>query len=145
MTPSDSSFIRELSVDDCYTLLGETTTVGRLAFVAESGGQQLLPVNFVVVERVVYVRTADDSIIATLAEGHDDVAFGVDHHDDVMGTGWSVTATGSTRRVDEVPADPASVDSGRPPHTPRPWAPGDRDVLIALTPQRITGRRVRRG
>ena len=141
MAPGDSSFIRELSVDDCYTLLGETTTVGRLAFVAQPGGQQLLPVNFVVVERIVYVRTADDSIIAALAEGHDDVAFGVDHHDDVMGTGWSVTAVGSTQRVDEVPADPGH----RSPRMPRPWAPGDRDMLIALTPQRITGRRVRRG
>lgn len=140
MSHADSSFIRELSVEDCWALLGGTTTVGRLAFVLESGGQQLLPVNFVVVDGIVYLRTADDSVIATLADGHDDVAFGVDHHDDQLGTGWSVTATGSTHRVDEVPAAP----EGPGPRVPRPWAPGDRDVLIALTPRDIAGRRVRR-
>lgn len=135
-----TSSMRELSESECYELLGGTTTVGRVAFVTDDG-QQLLPVNFVVVDRVVYLRTAPESVIANLARGHEDVAFGVDFHDDLLGRGWSVTASGSSREVEEVPVG-ATEDSAR---RPRPWAPGERDVVVALTPRAISGRRVRRG
>ncbi|MEG9224814.1 pyridoxamine 5'-phosphate oxidase family protein [Aeromicrobium sp. Sec7.5] len=141
MTSTDgTSSMRELSEAECYQLLGGTTTVGRVAFVAD-GGQQLLPVNFVVVDRVVYLRTAPDSVMASLANGHDDVAFGVDFHDDLLGRGWSVTANGSSRGVDAVPDAP----HGEAARTPTPWAPGERDVVIAVTPRSVSGRRVRRG
>lgn len=129
-----------LSETECYGLLGGTTTVGRLAFV-NGDGQQLLPVNFVLVDRVVYLRTAPDSVIADLAKGHDDVAFGVDFHDDLLGRGWSVTVNGSSRAVDAVPDAP----SGEPVRAPQPWAPGERDVVIAVSPRSVSGRRVRRG
>ena len=132
--------LRELTETECYDLLGGTTTVGRVAFVNDDG-QQLLPVNFVVIDRIVYLRTAPDSVIAGLAGGHDDVAFGVDFHDDLLGRGWSVTARGSSRAVDGVPPG-LSGGVGR---TPQPWAPGERDLVIAVTPRTIAGRRVRRG
>ncbi|MDF1706327.1 MAG: pyridoxamine 5'-phosphate oxidase family protein [Aeromicrobium sp.] len=132
--------MRELTETECYELLGGTTTVGRLAFV-DDHGQQLLPVNFVVVDRVVYLRTAPDSVIASLAGGHDDVAFGVDFHDDLLGRGWSVTVSGSSRAVDAVP----DASSGEAVAAPQPWAPGERDLVIAVTPRSVSGRRVRRG
>ncbi len=132
--------LRELTETECYDLLGGTTTVGRVAFV-DAEGQQLLPVNFVVVDHVVYLRTAPDSVIAGLAGGQDDVAFGVDFHDDLLGRGWSVTMKGSSRAVDAVP----DASAGEPARTPQPWAPGERDLVIAVTPRTISGRRVRRG
>ncbi len=131
--------MRELTQTECYELLGGTTTVGRVAFVNDDG-QQLLPVNFVLVDRVIYLRTATDSVIADLASGHDDVAFGVDFHDDLLGRGWSVTVTGSSCAVDAVPAG----DADDPVRSPQPWAPGERGVCIAVTPRAISGRRVRR-
>ena len=135
-----TSSMRELSESECDELLGGTPTVGRVAFVTDDG-QQLLPVNFVVVDRVVYLRTAPDSVIASLARGHDDVAFGVDFHDDLLGRGWSVTMNGSSRAVDAVPEAP----SGEAARAPQPWAPGERDVVIAVSARSVAGRRVRRG
>ena len=79
-------------------------------------------------------------MIAVLASGHDDVAFGVDFHDDLLGRGWSVTVNGSSSEVDAVPAGAPD----EPARTPHPWAPGQRDVVIAVTPRAISGRRVRR-
>ena len=127
------TFLRPIDEAECWALMA-TTTVGRLAFVTDEG-QQLVPVNFTVVDGVVYLRTAPDTVIAQLADGHDDVAFGVDYHDDTYQRGWNVTVTGVTALADP-PPDEAS--------TPRPWAPGERDVVIRLTPSSIQGRKVRR-
>jgi nitroimidazol reductase NimA-like FMN-containing flavoprotein (pyridoxamine 5'-phosphate oxidase superfamily) len=124
-------FLKELPEDECYALLG-TGRVGRLAF-NNALGLQLLPVNFVVSDRIVYFRTTEESVLADLAEGNEEVAFGVDHRDDLYQTGWSVTVVGSTRAAED-----------DPPIPPQPWAPGERDVVIALNPRKITGRKVRK-
>ncbi|QGG41990.1 pyridoxamine 5'-phosphate oxidase family protein [Aeromicrobium yanjiei] len=128
----------EISQDECLELMA-TTTVGWLAFV-DAEGQQLLPVNFVLHGQDVYFRTMSGSAISSLADGHDDVAFAVDHHDDIYQKGWDVMARGTTARVDD-PDLVAQVAAGA---RPRPWAPGERDVLIVLRPSVISGRRVRR-
>jgi len=127
----------ELSHDECLDLI-RTTTVGRLAFV--TGEQHLLPVNFVLGGGNVYFRTMEGTVLADLAKGHDDVAFGVDHHDDLYQKGWSVTVKGATALVDD-PELVAAVAAGA---RPRPWAPGERDVLMVLRPRQVSGRRVRR-
>jgi nitroimidazol reductase NimA-like FMN-containing flavoprotein (pyridoxamine 5'-phosphate oxidase superfamily) len=124
-------YLRELSEEDCYALLS-TGTVGRLAF-TNAQGLQLIPVNFVVSDGIVYFRTSEASVLADLAEGSHEVAFGVDYRDDLYQTGWSVTVNGSTHAAEEEPVE-----------LPRPWAPGKRDLVIALTPRQITGRKVRR-
>lgn len=128
----------EVAQDECLELM-RTATVGRLAFV-DAQGQQLLPVNFVLGGTDVYFRTMAGTVLAALAEGHDDVAFAVDHHDDLYQKGWNVTVRGATALVDD-PEIIAEVAAGG---RPRPWAPGERDVLIVLRPQSIAGRRVRR-
>jgi nitroimidazol reductase NimA-like FMN-containing flavoprotein (pyridoxamine 5'-phosphate oxidase superfamily) len=128
----------ELAQDECLELI-RTTTVGRLAFVDEEG-QQLVPVNFVLGGGDVYFRTMAGTVVARLADGHEDVAFGVDHHDDLYQKGWNVTVTGSTSLAD----DPEIIEAVRAGARPTPWAPGERDVLIVLRPRKISGRRVRR-
>jgi len=134
MADTTGSFSR-LSEQECRDLL-DTTTVGRLAFV-DGEGQQLVPVNFVVHDGDIVFRTMAGTMTAALADGHDDVAFGVDHHDDTFQQGWNVTVVGSTSTADD---EVAAALAGR---RPRPWAPGERDLLIRLRPRRIDGRRVR--
>jgi nitroimidazol reductase NimA-like FMN-containing flavoprotein (pyridoxamine 5'-phosphate oxidase superfamily) len=124
-----------MSQEDCVTFLSGTTTMGRLAFQSATG-QQLLPVNFVFRRGRVYFKTSPESILAELAMPTSDVAFEIDYPDRLTQHGWSVLVKGSTRQV-----NPADVDLS--PRSPRPWAPGTRDVLIELTPAEITGRRIR--
>lgn len=134
-TPRSPSGVELMSAEDCVRFLGGTTTVGRLGF-RSSRGQQLLPVNFVFRHDRVYFTTSPDSVLAELADGCDDVAFEIDYPDRLMQHGWSVLVKGTTRRV-----SPDDVDLS--PRAPRPWAPGARDILVELTPEQITGRRIR--
>lgn len=126
--------MESMSREECESFLAGVTTVGRLAF-ESSGGQQLLPVNFVFRQGRVYFATARDSVLAELGEGSDDVAFEIDHPGQMTQHGWSVLVKGRTA---EVSAD--EVDLG--PRGPHPWAPGEREVLIELTPAAITGRKL---
>jgi nitroimidazol reductase NimA-like FMN-containing flavoprotein (pyridoxamine 5'-phosphate oxidase superfamily) len=134
-TPRSPSGVELMSAEDCVTLLGDTTTVGRLGF-RSSRGQQLLPVNFVFRNDRVYFTTSPESVLAELADGCDDVVFEIDYLDRLTQHGWSVLAKGTTKRV-----SPDDVDLS--PRGPRPWAPGPRDLLVELKPEQITGRRIR--
>lgn len=121
---------------ECLALL-DAASVGRMAFVVD-GRQHLLPINYVVHESAVHVRTAAGTSFSKLQDGTD-VVFEVDHHDDVFRSGWSVTVHGSIRRVDD-PAVLAHLASiGRP----KAWASGERDVVLSVVPDEIAGRRVR--
>lgn len=126
--------IRRLPEQECWELLG-TTTVGRVAFVS-AAGQQLIPLNFAVSDRIVYFHTAPDSVLSAMAAGMGDVAFGVDYHAQTSRDGWSVTVAGSTSTVD----DPVVVDKLAAHPRVLPWAPGERSLLVQLVPRSITGR-----
>lgn len=134
--PARPGKFRVLSEQECYGLLS-TTTVGRVAFVATTG-QQLLPVNFQYIDGVVYFQTSPDSILAEMAGGMDDVAFSVEYREELFQTGWSVVVSGVTAGVE----DSLLADRVRSVARLRPWAPGDRTLVIALTPRQITGRKV---
>jgi len=138
MTTSDDrghGSITELSDDECLALL-ETTTVGRIAFV-DGQGQQLVPVNFALMDGAIYFRTLPDGFLAQLARDHDDVAFGVDHQD-VFRDGWNVTVRGSAREVE----DRATINQVLSNHRLKPWAGGVRPLVIKISPASIAGRRV---
>ena len=130
-----ASGVELMSQQDCVTFLTGTTTVGRVAF-QSSSGQQLLPVNFVFRQGCVYFLTSPKSTLAELAAGCRDVAFEIDYPDRMTQHGWSVLVKGTTREVE-------SADVDLSPREPRPWAPGTRRVLIELTPEHISGRRIR--
>jgi nitroimidazol reductase NimA-like FMN-containing flavoprotein (pyridoxamine 5'-phosphate oxidase superfamily) len=127
--------IAELSEDECLARL-ETTTVGRIAFV-DGNGQQLVPVNFALMDRAVYLRTLPGGFLSILARGHDDVAFEIDHHD-VFRVGWNVTVRGTAGEVE----DRATINRVLANHRLSPWAGGIRPLVIKLTPRSIAGRRV---
>lgn len=128
--------LRTLTEHECIELLS-TTTVGRVAFV-NAAGLQLIPLNFAMIDSEIYFRTATDSILDDLADGMDDVAFGVDHHSESSRDGWNVTVKGATSRVSD-PALYAHVMSWSRLH---PWAGGQRGVVIHLLITSIEGRRV---
>lgn len=128
--------IIDLPEDECLILL-TATTVGRVAFVNDEG-QQLVPVNFAVIDGVVYFRTLPDGFLAQLARGHDDVAFGVDHHDDTYRDGWNVTVKGSASLVEDRATINMVLGHGRL----RPWAGGVRPAVIRISIDTIAGRRV---
>ena len=110
----------------CLTLL-RTQPVGRLVL----GGDppDVLPVNFVVVDRSIVLRTADDGLVAARAGGT--VMFEVDMLDDRTRSGWSVLARGVLDDAAEPPAELAT------------WAPGAHDRWMVVTIASVTGRLLR--
>lgn len=127
--------IVELSEDECWALV-DTTTVGHVAFV-DGEGQQLIPMNFAVLGGTIYFRTTPEGILAGLARGHDDVAFGVDYHD-VFREGWNVTVRGRAIGVE----DRATINKVLSHHQLSPWAGGVRPLVIKIEPRSVVGRRV---
>jgi nitroimidazol reductase NimA-like FMN-containing flavoprotein (pyridoxamine 5'-phosphate oxidase superfamily) len=128
--------VRSLPREECLELL-TTTTVGRLAFV-DADGQQLVPVNFVLIDDTIYFRTLPDGFLSQLPDGSHPVAFGVDHHDDLYRNGWNVTVRGAVRQVE----DRATIDVVLGHSRLRPWAGGVRSMVMAVSIDSVDGRRV---
>lgn len=126
----------EIDAQSCAELLG-STTVGRVAFVGDSG-IVLRPVNFRVEDDTIYFRIASTGGLAQLVDHDGEVVFEVDHHGTTSRAGWSVLTRG---RAHEVPAsergDIAALDDLVP------WAGGERSTVIALEVDHLTGRHVR--
>lgn len=126
----------KLTSTKCHELLG-TQTVGRIAYV-NAEGQQIIPVNFIVISEKIYFRTRFDGFLSELWHGHEDVAFEVDQHEDDSHEGWNVTVRGSARRV----TDRATINRALASPNLRPWAGGVRSTVIEIDPRSIDGRRV---
>jgi len=122
--------------DECFALLG-TTTVGRVGFVND-GRIEIIPVNYRMHGRDVVLRTREDGILAGLPD-EPDVAFEVDHHDDLSGTAWNVLLSGT---VEQMTAD--QVDDLPAAERVLPWAGGERTLWLRYVAARVSGRRVRR-
>ena len=127
----------ELGYAACRDLLG-AGVVGRVGLPGATAGDAplVLPVNYSVVGESVVVATAVGSAIARAAGR--EVAFEVDHVDHERHRGWSVLATGPA----EVVTDPEEAARIRRTWEPRPWAAGDRPVLVRVRWTRLTGRRL---
>lgn len=135
-SPARRGTLAPISETECWQLL-ETTTVGRLAF-NTANGIVILPVNFLVHDERIYVRTEPGTTISALADGCDDVAFEMDYHDGWNQFGWNVLVNGSTAEAGTLEGERAIASSGRL----GPWAPGNRSLMIRLLPRSLGGRRV---
>lgn len=124
----------ELSDGECRRLLS-THGVGRIA-VFTPDGPAIFPVNYVVAGRDIAFRTSGDAVLARAAGT--EVAFEVDHIDDVTRLGWSVMAVGEVEGVTD------AEELGRLDAVAYslPWAGGPRTHWMKVTAIRITGRRV---
>ncbi|MFT3875010.1 MAG: pyridoxamine 5'-phosphate oxidase family protein [Propioniciclava sp.] len=116
--------------DECRRLLAEAV-VGRVSWVSPTRGIQVLPVNYLLEEELIVFRVHPASVLAELASPTE-VAFEVDDLDAQTATGWSVLAQGRTATL-----------AGELPET-SPWAPGDREVAIAIEVSQLSGRSVSR-
>jgi transcriptional regulator with XRE-family HTH domain len=110
--------------------------IGRFLFMAP-WGPAAIPVNFAMLGNDVVFRTGAHTSLADAAQ-QPRVSFEVDHIDPVLGEGWSVLVSGEASLV-TAPADlKAAAELGI-----GPWAGGDRDTYIRVSPRRVTGRRIR--
>lgn len=124
----------ELGRSQCLELLA-SVPVGRIVY-TEQAMPAIRLVNFALADDTIVIKTAWGSKLAAAAR-HAIVAFEADRYDDSDHTGWSVTAIGRSRVVED-PAEIAYLDA----LALQPWAPGRRDHYIRIAIDRVTGRRV---
>ena len=121
--------------DGCLELLaGES--IGRVAVIA--GAEPVIfPVNYAMHEDRIVFRSAPGSKLTAVVWGAK-ACFEIDRFDPDTRSGWSVVAVGpadevvdapTLRRLAELPLEP--------------WAEGDRDHWMAVTPTRLSGRLLR--
>jgi nitroimidazol reductase NimA-like FMN-containing flavoprotein (pyridoxamine 5'-phosphate oxidase superfamily) len=126
--------LKELSRDECLRLLGQVP-VGRIVYT-----RQALPavelVNFTLDDGDIIIRTDSGGKLAAATRGAV-VAFEADSLDTATHAGWSVTVIGYSRAVS---------DGDEIRHLERvglvPWAPGERDHFIRISPTIVNGRRL---
>jgi uncharacterized protein len=118
-----------VSEEDCLDLL-RSQRIGRLALVVD-GRIEIFPVNYAVDGRAVLFRTNDGRKLR--GSGSSEVAFEVDSIEADAHAGWSVVIHGHPEDI----TDQAGTD----PNNVQPWA-GRKELLVRITPQSITGRRV---
>jgi uncharacterized protein len=125
---------QELTKDECFRLLAGQL-LGRLVLV-DDHGPIALPINFVLDQHTVLVRTDEGTKLDVASRGAR-VAFEVDGVDEATRTGWSVLVRGEAALV----TDPAELTRVRalPLY---PWAPGAKGHYIRILPTQLTGRRI---
>ena len=113
----------------------ERGSIGRVAL-SVSGTPAVFPVNYQAVDGVIYFMSGEGMKLKA-ARRMEVVAFQIDEFDACYHHGWSVLAVGTARIVD----DPQLV--GKVRHSAlRPWAPGQRDTVIQIAPEFVSGRRI---
>lgn len=132
LAKSRGSRIVDLDREESLQLLA-VKSVGRLAFMHD-GTPHVLPMNFVVVNDQVVVRTLAHGVVAQAVDST--VSFEVDDIDDFLEAGWSVVVTGTARLLTE--AEYADVHD----QAPDPWAGGPRTLFVKIPIEQITGRQV---
>ena len=117
-----------LSPDECRLLLREHS-LGRVSWLGSSG-IQVLPVSYVFIDNRIVLRTGAGSMLSQLTRPHE-VGFEIDDIDAETQTGWSVLVQGTS--------GPGEPMEGR---LTQPWAPGERPVVVSITPSGYSGRAV---
>jgi nitroimidazol reductase NimA-like FMN-containing flavoprotein (pyridoxamine 5'-phosphate oxidase superfamily) len=130
-----TSRFAEIPRPRCLELLAQKKG-GRVAWNA-ADGPKILPVNYKYWNGQVVFRTAPNGPLASLAH-RTRVAFEIDEIDDEKETGWSVLVTGAASAVTHSYNLSTLWRNG-----PVPWAGGVRNVLIAISPESVTGRAVK--
>ncbi|MGO8960477.1 MAG: helix-turn-helix domain-containing protein [Streptosporangiaceae bacterium] len=133
--------LENLTVEQCIAHVARGG-IGRFLFDEPGRGPIAIPVNYKMDGDNVIFRTSGTSgfgaemrVNAALGQ---QVSFDVDHLDDALGEGWSVLLSGAAHII----TDPAELDRAKALGI-EPWAGGDRDLYVRLTPAEITGRRIR--
>ena len=134
--PENPERLREIEASRCLALL-EAVSYGRLATV-DAGEPVLVVVNHIVDGGDIYIRTRPDAQLARLTEGGR-VAHAVFEVDSAFRAGqsaWSVMARGLLTR------EHGEKRSAALRSRLTAWAQGQRDVVLHLQVQQLTGRAV---
>ena len=126
---------RELSRDECRDLLS-AGAVARVAVVTPDG-PHIVPVNYLLLDDTVVVRTSAYSLLGTYARDAV-VALEIDHAEPGTRSGWSVVVRGRCT----VESDPRTIRSLRAMAPEGPWAGGTRNLYLRLRTDDLTGRTV---
>jgi nitroimidazol reductase NimA-like FMN-containing flavoprotein (pyridoxamine 5'-phosphate oxidase superfamily) len=127
--------VTPLSAARCERLL-RAGVFGRVAFQTPSG-PEIVPVNYAVLDDAIVIRTEPTSLLGKHADGQS-LVFEIDLVDYPRWQGWSVVAKGTGQRL-------ATDDLGPPTTRPRPWADGQRTVIVRLAWTELSGRRLGSG
>ena len=135
--PPARAFVR-LEEDEALALAA-TMPVGRIV---HARGERMFaaPVNVLLEQRDVLFRTAPDTELLTAARDNTSAAFEVDDVVDWSRSGWSVLIRGRLSEVTDAETVQRVLSSPL-----RPWAGGDRDHVLRLSGQEVTGRRIEPG
>jgi nitroimidazol reductase NimA-like FMN-containing flavoprotein (pyridoxamine 5'-phosphate oxidase superfamily) len=132
----DSGELEVLTERECQELLG-AVSLGRVVF-TDRALPAIQPVAFTLRDGDVIIRASAGSKLAVAARDAV-VAFEADEFDTSVHSGWSVVIVGHARVIAE---DGGLTPLRRPPLPAR--GTGERDHVIAITPELISGRRVRK-
>lgn len=133
MTSGGFVSVEALDRATCWGL-AHSVPLGRVAMIRRRH-PIILPVNFVVADTRIVYRTASGTDLAPY-QNAEDVAFEIDGIDEERRLGWSVLIVGRAtvlRDADEIARLAGRLET---------WAPGDRDLVVQIRPQEITGRQV---
>lgn len=131
---SGSRTLQPLSEQECWRLLSQET-VGRVACTRRAL-PAIVPVNFSLSGHDIMLRTDPFSELGQAID-QSVVAFEVDRIDAESRTGWSVLVVGKALAT-QLPEQPTTPG----PDDPRPWAAGDRSLLVRIKAGEISGRRL---
>jgi hypothetical protein len=133
MTGSDSTdSVEELQTAECWRLL-ETTTLGRLAVDGLDGRPDVFPVNFLVRNGNVFIRSAAGAKLGSILS-RPAVAFEIDGETEAFR--WSVVMRGAAERLTNDSDIEASGIRGLVSSHP-----STKYNYIRITPDTVTGRR----
>ena len=134
MAMSGGGKIVELDPAESMELLA-AKKVGRIGFLGEDG-PVVLPMNYILADNHVIVRTAAFGVVARSALDQK-VAFQVDDVDDFLEAGWSVLIAGSATMLSD-----AQMQALKFGGSPDPWAEGPRPLFLSIACDRVSGRRL---
>ncbi len=128
----------DLSREDCARLLS-AGVAGRVA-IGTPNGPHIVPVNYVVDAESILLRTTAYSLLGTY--GHNaQLCFEVDQFDYELKRGWSVVVRGRASFV----ADQVELEEIAASWEPRPWAAGQRHLVVRIPWTEVTGRQLGSG
>lgn len=123
--------LRELTREEAFRLLG-SVSLGRVVF-TDQALPAIRPVNHLVDDGHVIIRSHTGAALVTAAERGVVVAYEADAIDPDEHVGWSVVVTGVARLV----RDPAAA--ARYEQRLRPWVERPMDHVIAISAEIVTG------
>jgi nitroimidazol reductase NimA-like FMN-containing flavoprotein (pyridoxamine 5'-phosphate oxidase superfamily) len=135
-----SPVLERLDEAECLRLISPGG-IGRIAFTGRYG-LTVLPVNYKLHDGAIVFRTAQDSptgedLRTGIAHAEYQVAFEIDQVDPQTRDGWSVLIHGPAHHMSTDAERAAVLESGV-----EPWPGGDREHVIRIIPNTVTGRRL---